>query len=142
MNEYPRHLPAEERRAATVAAMIELAAQQNPGDISTTAIAQRMGLHVLEADDGETGLRLFFEHAPEISAIMLDLTMPGMNGAEVLAHIRHTHPHVPVIVMSGYDADDALATIGDDSAVTFLQKPFAPDVLRGRITNALRPHAA
>ncbi len=105
-------------------------------------IAQRMGLHVLEADDGETGLRLFFEHAPEISAIMLDLTMPGMNGAEVLAHIRHTHPHVPVIVMSGYDADDALATIGDDSAVTFLQKPFAPDVLRGRITNALRPHAA
>lgn len=44
MNEYPRHLPAEERRAATVAAMIELAAQQNPGDISTTAIAQRMGL--------------------------------------------------------------------------------------------------
>ncbi|MBS0291382.1 MAG: TetR/AcrR family transcriptional regulator [Proteobacteria bacterium] len=44
MNEYPRHLPAEERRAATVAAMVELAAQQNPNGISTTAIAQRMGL--------------------------------------------------------------------------------------------------
>ncbi|MBY0489371.1 MAG: response regulator [Gemmatimonadaceae bacterium] len=102
-------------------------------------IAQRMGLDVLEADDGETGLRLFFEHARDVSAIMLDLTMPGMNGAEVLAHVRRTHPHVPVIVMSGYDADDALATIGEDSALSFLQKPFSPELLRGRITEALRP---
>jgi PAS domain S-box-containing protein len=105
-------------------------------------IAQRMGLDVLEADDGETGLRLFFEHARDVSAIMLDLTMPGMNGAEVLAHVRRTHPHVPVIVMSGYDADDALASIGDDAAVTFLQKPFAPELLRSHITSALRPRVS
>ncbi len=39
-----RHLPAEERRAATVEAVVELAAEQNPSDITTTAIAERMGL--------------------------------------------------------------------------------------------------
>ncbi|MER1966225.1 TetR/AcrR family transcriptional regulator [Castellaniella sp. GW247-6E4] len=39
-----KHLPAEERRAATVEAVVELAAEQNPGDITTAAIAQRMGL--------------------------------------------------------------------------------------------------
>lgn len=39
-----KYLPAEERRAATVAVVIELAAEQNPSDITTTAIAQRMGL--------------------------------------------------------------------------------------------------
>lgn len=44
MSERPRHLPADERRAATVEAVIRLAAEQNPSDISTTAIAQRMGL--------------------------------------------------------------------------------------------------
>lgn len=44
MTELPKHLPASERRAATVEAVIELAAGQNPGDITTTAIAQRMGL--------------------------------------------------------------------------------------------------
>ena len=40
----PRPLPADERRAATVEAVVELAAEQNPGDITTAAIAQRMGL--------------------------------------------------------------------------------------------------
>lgn len=44
MSERQKHLPAEERRAATVEAVIELAAEQNPADITTTAIAQRMGL--------------------------------------------------------------------------------------------------
>ncbi|MFA7441002.1 MAG: TetR/AcrR family transcriptional regulator [Sphingomonadaceae bacterium] len=44
MSRHSRNLPAEERRAATVEAVIELAAGQNPGDITTTAIAQHMGL--------------------------------------------------------------------------------------------------
>ncbi len=39
-----KHLPAEERRSITVAAVVELAAEQNPGEITTTAIAQRMNL--------------------------------------------------------------------------------------------------
>ncbi len=44
MNGHPKHLPADERRAATVEAVVDLAAEQNPSDITTTAIAQRMGL--------------------------------------------------------------------------------------------------
>lgn len=44
MSGHPRHLPADERRAATVEAVVDLAAEQNPSDITTTAIAQRMGL--------------------------------------------------------------------------------------------------
>jgi len=43
-SERPPYLPAEERRAATVEAVIELAAEGNPADITTTAIAERMGL--------------------------------------------------------------------------------------------------
>ncbi|MCD6673897.1 MAG: TetR/AcrR family transcriptional regulator [Burkholderiaceae bacterium] len=44
MSEPAKYLPAEERRAATVEAVVDLAAEQNPSDITTTAIAQRMGL--------------------------------------------------------------------------------------------------
>lgn len=44
MNERPQYLSAEERRAATVQAVVELAAEQNPAEITTTAIADRMGL--------------------------------------------------------------------------------------------------
>lgn len=44
MSSHSKHLPAEERRVATVEAVVNLAAEQNPSDITTTAIAQRMGL--------------------------------------------------------------------------------------------------
>jgi len=44
MPRHPKHLPAEERRAATVDAFIELAAEGNPGDITTTQLARRMGV--------------------------------------------------------------------------------------------------
>ncbi|GAA4771433.1 nucleoid occlusion factor SlmA [Stakelama sediminis] len=44
MSGHPKHLPADERRAATVEAVVGLAGEQNPSDITTTAIAQRMGL--------------------------------------------------------------------------------------------------
>ncbi|MCD6681320.1 MAG: TetR/AcrR family transcriptional regulator [Burkholderiaceae bacterium] len=44
MNPRPHPLPAPERRAATVEAVVDLAAEQNPADITTTAIAERMGL--------------------------------------------------------------------------------------------------
>ena len=44
MKHSSKYLSAQERRAATVEAVVELAAEQNPSDITTTAIAQRMGL--------------------------------------------------------------------------------------------------
>lgn len=44
MKSHPRHLPADERRAVTVEAVVELAADQNPSEITTTAIAKHMGL--------------------------------------------------------------------------------------------------
>ena len=44
MNIHPKHLPADERRAATVEAVVQLAAEHNPSDITTTAIARHMGL--------------------------------------------------------------------------------------------------
>ncbi|MCW8907077.1 MAG: TetR/AcrR family transcriptional regulator [Sedimenticola sp.] len=44
MGPHVKHLPAEERRAATVETVVELAAEQNPSEITTSAIAKRMGL--------------------------------------------------------------------------------------------------
>lgn len=44
MNSSNKHLPAEERRAVTVEAVVELAGEQNPSEITTAAIAKRMGL--------------------------------------------------------------------------------------------------
>lgn len=133
VHDAPREVPAPKRLAGTLLVVDDEPLVRQ----LVVRVAQRMGLSVFEAGDGMRALQLFQQHAAEISAVLLDLTMPDMNGAEVLAHIRQTHPQLPVVVVSGYDADDALASIGNDDAVTFLQKPFTPDALRGRIEDAV-----
>lgn len=105
-------------------------------------IARRMGLQVVEAEDGAQALTAFAAHANDVSVVLLDLTMPGMGGAEVLAELRLTHPALPVIIASGYDRDDALAEIGDDPAVRFLPKPFDASALRGYIDAAMQTRPA
>lgn len=105
-------------------------------------VSRRMGLEVVEAEDGEHALEQFAAHADDISIVLLDLTMPGMGGAEVLAELRLTHPNLPVIIASGYDRDDALAEIGDDPAVRFLPKPFDASALRRYISDAMQTRPA
>jgi signal transduction histidine kinase/ActR/RegA family two-component response regulator/HAMP domain-containing protein len=100
-------------------------------------VVERLGLSVLEAEDGAQGLALFAARAHEVSVVLLDLTMPKLGGEEVLAHIRATHPTLPVIVASGYDHADALARMPDDGCTTFLQKPFGVQALREAIGEAL-----
>lgn len=96
-----------------------------------------LGLDVLEAEDGETGVARFRAQAARIAVVLLDLTMPGMSGVEVLAEIRRTHPTLPVIIASGYDHDDALRGIDGDAAVSFLQKPFGSAALRHEVVRTL-----
>jgi len=96
-------------------------------------VLSRLGLDVIEAEDGETGVARFRTSAPRLGAVLLDLTMPGMSGVEVLSEIRRTHPDLPVIIASGYDHEDALREIGEDAQVTFLQKPYSTSQLRAAV---------
>ena len=67
MDTRTRHLPAEERRAATVDAVIELAATRDPGEITTTVIAKHMGV-----TQGA-----LFRHFPSKDAILLAMLSAG-----------------------------------------------------------------
>lgn len=61
----------------------------------------RSGFEVIEAGDGETGLRLFCEH-PEIDAAVLDIDLPGpLNGYDITRAIRRIRPRCTVIIISG-----------------------------------------
>jgi two-component system cell cycle sensor histidine kinase/response regulator CckA len=95
----------------------------------TRRVLEPMGLHVLEAADGLAAVELFRARRDEISVVLLDLTMPGMDGSEVLTVIRNLRPEVPVIIASGYDASDRGSGLPKDGYTHFLQKPFGIDVL-------------
>ncbi len=103
-----------------------------------SAVLRRMGVRVYEARDGEEGYRIFRAHRRRIDAALLDLTMPGMTGREVLDALRRIAPGLPVILSSGYTEETALEGIEEDPRVMFLRKPYTPEGLRVKILEALR----
>src|SRR5215469_9997213 len=90
---------------------------------------------VLTASDGEAGLELFFSEQPDV--VLLDVTMPRMNGFEVLQAIRRVSD-VPVIMLTarGEDVDQVRGLeLGADD---YVAKPFSHLALMARIKAALR----
>ncbi|MBP1626317.1 MAG: domain S-box protein [Holophagaceae bacterium] len=81
------------------------------------------GFRVLEGEDGVEGFGLFLRHRSTISLVLLDLTMPRMGGEEVLEGIRCLCPAMPVVLMSGYSREDAMAAFEGKGLAGFLPKP-------------------
>jgi CheY-like chemotaxis protein len=96
-----------------------------------------IGFQVMTATDGQEAVELFSEHADEISCVLLDLTMPYLDGAQVLREIRQIRPEVKVILSSGYDEDDINTRYHDLEAVNFIQKPFELATLEKRLREVL-----
>ena len=86
-------------------------------------ILERAGFTCLAAAEGRQGLRLLAEH-PEIDLVILDLTMPCMNGRETFDEIRRRFRELPIILTSGFSADDAARRFADRDVAGFLPKPF------------------
>ena len=74
------------------------------------------------ASDGIDALRVFQEHAPEFSVLILDVDMPKMSGIDCLKKIRESNAEVPAIMISGL-MDEPLASYSIEN-VSFLRKPF------------------
>jgi len=91
---------------------------------STRLMLERLGLTVVEAVDGEEAWAIF-QARPDLGAVMLDLTMPRMGGAEVYRRVRAVNPHIPILLCSGY-SKEALSDLRDDGCPTvFLAKPYS-----------------
>ena len=87
-------------------------------------ILRREGFEVLSAANGRHGLELFRSCPHEIIAVLLDLTLPRMDGREMLAELRKIQPNVKVIVMSGYPKEAMGARFAGTEAPLFIEKPF------------------
>lgn len=101
---------------------------------------------VLEAENGETALKLLEQAKEPISAVLLDINMPGMNGYEVVRSIREADElaQIPVIMITGYEDDEAQSRSLEAGANDFVTKPYNRDVIRHCVANniALREAAA
>jgi CheY-like chemotaxis protein len=94
-------------------------------------ILQDFGFDTLPAGDGRAALDIMKRNADRVTAVLLDLSMPRMGGQETLRILREQHPHLPVIMMSGY-TEEAVAsqlTHCGPGMTAFLQKPFLAEDL-------------
>jgi signal transduction histidine kinase/ActR/RegA family two-component response regulator len=95
------------------------------------------GFHVIEAEDGHEGLRRFRAHTSDVGAILLDMTMPGMDGAETLFAIRQISRDIPVILSSGYSEKDTMSRCEGLVGTSFIQKPYTAQALIAAIREAM-----
>jgi PAS domain S-box-containing protein len=91
---------------------------------AVSKMLRKQGFFVLEASDGRAGVDLFRANEREIDVVLLDLTLPGMNGREVLEELRRMRPGVNVIVTTAYSQDAALTALGAPQAWLFIRKPY------------------
>jgi CheY-like chemotaxis protein len=103
-----------------------------------TRMLERMGFSVLTAPDGREAVKAFREHADEIICVLLDLTMPIMDGEEAFREMQRLRPGVPVILCSGYNEPDAIERFAGQGLAGFIQKPFRMRELRRELGKVLR----
>ncbi len=99
------------------------------------AVLAQAGYRVLTAADGWTGLQVLRDQ--HVDLVLLDLTMPGLNGDEVLREIRKQWLDLPVILSSGYAREAAITNITRTQIAGFLKKPYRTGALVQAVQDAL-----
>jgi CheY-like chemotaxis protein len=90
-------------------------------------LLQRSGYEVVEASDGAEAKRVFAERQGEIDVVVTDVVMPMIGGVELVATLRAVQPGLPVVLVSGYTAEEQDLPLGDRTA--FLTKPYTIEAL-------------
>ncbi len=103
----------------------------------TERILRRNGYNVLTASDGQKAIKTFREHPDEISAVLLDLTMPGMDGEEIFSEIRKIREDACVILSSGYDEHEVFRHFKGKGLAGFIQKPYHPESLLNKLKEVI-----
>ncbi len=88
------------------------------------SLLSAVGLRVLEASSGMGALAHFRERVAEIDVVILDLTMPHMDGVETFRELRRIEQDVPVILTSGYNEQDSINRLAGEGLAGFLKKPY------------------
>jgi CheY-like chemotaxis protein len=89
----------------------------------TGRMLTELGHQVVTADSGRRGLELFKERPDAIDLVVLDLTMPEQSGEQTLEQLRVVRSNIPVVVTSGFQAEDASTLLQMPNVVGFLDKP-------------------
>lgn len=86
---------------------------------------EKNGLQVLLAEDGVKGMEMFAEYGADISLVLLDRTMPNMDGETVFRELRKIRADIPILLVSGYTDTAPVAELLAQKPAGYLHKPYA-----------------
>lgn len=96
-----------------------------------------LGFSVMTAPDGHKGVELFKAYKDTIDLVVLDLTMPELNGSETFNALCHIKNGVRVILSSGYTEQEATQHLNEHKLAGYIQKPYTVTKLRQTLERAL-----
>ncbi|PIW47121.1 MAG: hybrid sensor histidine kinase/response regulator [Zetaproteobacteria bacterium CG12_big_fil_rev_8_21_14_0_65_54_13] len=99
---------------------------------------EEIGFATLTAVNGQDAVDIYRQHAGEIVAVLLDMTMPKMDGSECFYALRRINPDVKVVLSSGYSEEEATTRFIGQGLGGFLHKPYTPEDLRATMTSILQ----
>ena len=102
------------------------------------AMLERLGYHVLAASSGAEALEVFQAHADAIRCVVLDLTMPGMDGLDTCRELRRIDADVCVVFCSGHPEEHMAPNFAGAEPAAYIQKPFSLATLAVRMGEALQ----
>jgi two-component system cell cycle sensor histidine kinase/response regulator CckA len=129
----PPFAPARYSRPPTASGRILVVDDEESVRSVTRQALERTGFTVELAEDGECALERLKKGPADFALIMLDFTMPRLDGAQTLREILQIQPSARVMMMSGFSETEARQRLGDLAIVGFVQKPFDFPTLRDRI---------
>jgi CheY-like chemotaxis protein len=96
------------------------------------------GYKVIEAPNGEAGLKVSEEHSGTIEILITDVVMPGIGGRELAQRVSAARPNIKVLFLSGYTEDAIIHEGVLEPGTAFLQKPFTLQMLSRKVREVLR----
>ncbi|MCP4639072.1 MAG: PAS domain S-box protein [bacterium] len=105
---------------------------------ATSLMLERLGFAVIQAADGQEAVDRFLERIDEVDCAILDMTMPFMDGGEVLQAIHERRADLPAILVSGYDRSRAQDQLDGANWAAFIHKPYSMNALRQALGEALQ----
>jgi PAS domain S-box-containing protein len=106
---------------------------------STSELLQFLGFQVVTARDGVEALDCFTRQGQDIDLVLMDLTMPRMDGRDAFYALKEVNPNIRVILSSGHSEHDVAQEFQGQGLAGFLQKPYRIAELEAALARVARP---
>ncbi len=101
---------------------------------TTERMLNRLGFQVIKASGGLEGIEKFKLHRDEIILVIVDLTMPGVDGEGTFKQLRSLDANLDIMLSSGYSQEEISRRYSGKGLTGFLQKPFTIDELKIKLS--------